>query len=237
MPLHGFRNYGFLGSETFTAPTVVTSGLLVYWDADNPNSYPKSGTSITDLSGNGRTGTISGSVSYVNNGLYGSYWNFSRSDSNYIYTTSTAAYLDCTIIFYPDLTLPQGLVGLVADSTPAAGNDNSMRFEAPATPGQPWTISSRNPGDLNDWAYSSGTTYYKNNVGGATAVSSGWNIWGGYRTNQSSYPQTGALYIGSSGYPGRGFSGRISAVLMYNRQLSAAEHTTNFNAFKARYSL
>jgi hypothetical protein len=37
-----------------------TQQLEVYWDANDSNSYPGSGTTVTDLSENGRTGTISG---------------------------------------------------------------------------------------------------------------------------------------------------------------------------------
>jgi hypothetical protein len=37
---------------------IVTDGLLLYLDAGNPSSYPGSGTTWTDLSGNGNNGTL-----------------------------------------------------------------------------------------------------------------------------------------------------------------------------------
>jgi hypothetical protein len=39
-------------------PTVVTNGLVLYLDAANPKSYPKSGTMWNDLSGNNNNGTL-----------------------------------------------------------------------------------------------------------------------------------------------------------------------------------
>jgi hypothetical protein len=37
---------------------IVTSGLVLCLDAANRKSYPTTGTTWTDLSGNGRTGTF-----------------------------------------------------------------------------------------------------------------------------------------------------------------------------------
>jgi hypothetical protein len=67
---------------------------------------------------------------------------------------------------------------------------------------------------------------------------SGWNIFGGYRTNQGvNFPVNFSYFLGSSGYPARGFQGKIAAVYMYNRQLTASEQLQNFNALRGRYSI
>jgi hypothetical protein len=39
-------------------PRIVTDGLVLALDAGNPKSYPGSGTTWTDLSGNGNNGTL-----------------------------------------------------------------------------------------------------------------------------------------------------------------------------------
>ena len=39
-------------------PKIVTDGLVLYLDAANPKSYPGSGTTWSDLSGNGNDGTL-----------------------------------------------------------------------------------------------------------------------------------------------------------------------------------
>ena len=57
------------------------SYLKLFWDFGNSSSYPGSGTTITDLSGNGINGTISGAT-YASGGL-------TTGLSKYFYTPST----------------------------------------------------------------------------------------------------------------------------------------------------
>jgi hypothetical protein len=45
---------------------LVTDGLVLNLDAGDPRSYPGSGTSWTDLSGNGNTGTLTNGPTYNN---------------------------------------------------------------------------------------------------------------------------------------------------------------------------
>lgn len=47
-------------------PGLVTSGLEVYLDAGNPRSYPGTGTTMNDLSGNSRHATVNGSPTFTN---------------------------------------------------------------------------------------------------------------------------------------------------------------------------
>lgn len=42
---------------TLYSPKIVTDGLVMYLDAANPRSYPRSGTAWNDISGNNITGT------------------------------------------------------------------------------------------------------------------------------------------------------------------------------------
>ena len=42
----------------YTAPDYVSSGLIAYYDPANPSSYSGSGSTLTDLSGNGINGTV-----------------------------------------------------------------------------------------------------------------------------------------------------------------------------------
>jgi len=50
------------------SPKIPTDGLVLAWDAANPKSYPGSGTTINDLSGNGYTGTLVNSPTYIKSG-------------------------------------------------------------------------------------------------------------------------------------------------------------------------
>lgn len=63
MPLDigGFQITAEMENNLIYVPTVtsmVTSGLIMYLDAGNTSSYPGSGTSWADLSGNGRNATL-----------------------------------------------------------------------------------------------------------------------------------------------------------------------------------
>ena len=45
---------------------IVTDGLVLNLDAGDPRSYPSSGTTWTDLSGNGNNGTLVNGPTYSN---------------------------------------------------------------------------------------------------------------------------------------------------------------------------
>ena len=219
---------------------IVTNGLILALDAADRNSYPGTGTAWTDISGRNAHGTIVGSIAFVNSGAQ-SYMNFATAnDSNYISSTVSQNYLDLTVVFRPDFAYnaTNGIAGLIGTNTAASLADKSLRFENVNGTG-PWSLTARNPGDTNDWANPSATTYYINGRASNTLVS-GWNVFGGYRTNQSGgigFPSSFSYYIGSSGYTARGFQGRIACIYMYNRQLSANEQLQNYNALKSRFGL
>jgi len=219
-----------------TTPPIVTNGLVLALDAANPKSYASGPTIWNDLSGQNAHGTIVGSIAFVNSGVQ-SYMNFATAnDSNYISSTVSQNYLDFTAVLQPDFSRSgvSSLAGLIGTNTAASLADKSLRFGAVDGTG-PWSMTSRNPGDTNDWA-STATTFYVNGKASNTLVS-GWNVFGGYRTNQSTFPLSFSYYLGSSGYTARGFQGRIACMYMYNRQLTSSEQIQNYNALKNRFNL
>lgn len=220
-------------------PGIVTDGLIAYLDPSNTSSYIGSGTQVRDLSGQTADGTLNGQISFVSN-AQASYFNFATANnSNFISSSLSQKYLDCTIVLMPDFTYstPTGLAGLIANGSAAMNLDKSLRFTGVNGTG-PWAMTGRNPGDANDWAYPSATTFYVNGASSNTLVS-GWNFFGGYRTNQATFPLSFPYYIGSGNYSGdnRAFQGKIGLVLLYNRQLSAAEQLQNFTALRGRFGL
>ena len=54
--------YGYSGGG------IVTTGLILNLDAGNPSSYSGSGTTWTDLTGNGYNAELIGSPTFVSNG-------------------------------------------------------------------------------------------------------------------------------------------------------------------------
>ena len=62
-----------LGAQGNGLPNVVTAGLQLWWDAGIAASYPGTGTTMTDLSGNGNDGTLQNNIVYTSSfggGLY-----------------------------------------------------------------------------------------------------------------------------------------------------------------------
>ena len=52
-------------NERIVDGSIVTPNLAIWVDADNAASYPGSGTTVTDLSGNGRTQNLSNAAAYT----------------------------------------------------------------------------------------------------------------------------------------------------------------------------
>jgi hypothetical protein len=152
-------------------------------------------------------------------------------------STLVQNYLDCTIVFEPDFTRVGGsnLAGLIATGLTT---DKSLRFGNVNGQG-PWSVSARNPGDLNDWAGGTpggATNYYVNGELGQRLVN-GWNILGGSRTNVgANFPANFAYHL-AAGLGGRYFQGKIAAVLLYNRRLSRQEQQQNYDALAPRFRL
>ena len=220
-------------------PNIITDGLILSLDASNIRSYPGSGSIIYDLSGRDAHGTINGTVPFVGAGS-SSYWNFATAASTkYISSTLSQPYVDCTIVFYPDFTLNSNaaLTGLIAASNDTTNTDKSMRFKNANGTG-PWQVIASDGSNTDDWGYTS-TTYYVNGsaVADGASLNNGWNILGAYRTNQSTFPSSFSYFLGTEGFSSavRDFQGRIAMCLMYNRQLSAAEHAKNYHALKRRF--
>jgi hypothetical protein len=214
--------------ETPAGP--VTNGLVLYWDAGNLDSYPGTGSTIYDLSGNGNNGTLYNGVGY--NQTNGGVLTFDGVDDyvisynpNLSNTTSTvmgaARYSGGTRGRMINSTDVNWLIGHWTNSTEnyyALGWVSPVQYGANDTNWRIYAALGDQPGD----SYSS----YVNNT-----LSYGPN------SNGSSGPD--GISIGAQTYSGTSeFStGQFSFVLVYNRILTAAEMTQNYNYFKGRFGL
>ncbi len=61
-----FQNYSFQKDELGLGGQVITDSLISYLNVSDSKSYPGSGSTITDLSNNGNSATISGSPTFSN---------------------------------------------------------------------------------------------------------------------------------------------------------------------------
>jgi hypothetical protein len=224
--------------------SIVTEKLVCYLDSANSKSYPGTGTAWTDLSGNGKNGTLTNGVGYnsSNNGSltldgvddfvlvgtvpYTGAYNVSVSWGIWVYPTSTAGN-----IMSMSSTNPQG----VWNMPPIAATGQKFR-------GKIWSnnyLYSTNTYSLNTW-------YYVVLVFDYAAGAQRFYVNAELQDSQTgiSYSSSGIdnyIFLGQTN-PGADntgmFTGRISNFHVYgNKALSAAEIAQNFNALRGRYGI
>lgn len=215
----------YLGNRANAVVGIVTSGLVLNLDAGNSASYPGSGTTWSDLSGNGNNGTLVNSPTF-NSGNSG-YLSFDGVNDHVTFSYVQPAYGTSTSFTWNVWIYPT-----VNNTNVVMGNRGTDLVFTKLTPSRfeyyPTYVGDAMP--LNTWqnvcVVKDGTnfTYYRNSASVATATDSGTKV---------SKP----FYVGGDPTAGEYATARISVVNVYNRALSAAEITQNFNAFRVRYGI
>ena len=230
-------------------PKVVTDELVLALDAGNAKSYPGSGTTWTDLSGQGNTGTLTGGPTYSSDDggsivFDGSndYINFgSVSDANF--GTGDFA-VECW--FFDDGNTPA--YGALVVNGQSGGNDNSafqfgkggnaggeghtnrIEFTRGTSSGSYSIYDSTNTIQSNTWTHAIATrigTTVKLYINGVEVDS---------MTDSGSYSKT-SLRVGINRGGVIYWSGNISNVKLYKgKGLTAAEVLQNYDALKGRYA-
>jgi len=232
---------------------IVKSGLLVHLDATVSASYPGSGNTWFDISGNSNNFTIQNSVPYTS-GASG-YFEFTRT-SNHHMTNTTFANYNWTNGFTvgvwhrnpssPDLTYYRGLItnGLAGvDRTGSwemrygrenfyGGTQNGTALSVyVATP--TGSNAAEINGSLGAWAYY--VLVYNNTH--VTAYKNGYSFNSRDVAGGIAKTMTSGVTIGLSPGTSESIDGRISHVHIYNRPLSKNEVLSNFNTLKGRHGL
>src|SRR6056300_893270 len=250
-------------------PKIVTDGLVLCLDAANRKSYPGSGSTWYDLSGNNYHGSINGAT-FANNTFNfdgtDDYIDLSSHASNLIFDSPVT--INSFIFPTSDISVSNAILSL-SNGISDINTDNldwfAMRYGAATTAltNESFTlgkgINQQTPNvqsTINiDGELSLGNTYrnkWVNYV--ARSNSTSWNI----KVNDTSLTLTGSTYwngnlfgFGEDIIPkskvGIGcilrddvvqvFNGKIAMVSIYNRELTDAELTQNYNALKGRYGL
>lgn len=241
------RDLGFLAA---TATVIVTDGLVLHLDAGNPNSYPGSGTTWTDLSGNGNNGTLTNGPTYSSsNGgsiVFDGINDFAeianptalQNQSFSISIWARPGTQDASIISIIDFDhdSKQGWVLQSEDATSnryyyLAWHDGS-NFQPSGSFGSGKGIQLTTSSWQNVVFCKSGTSLigYLNGNQVYSATASNGNV---------AYINGIKVRI-CSGFvltTGREFTGNISSVKIYSKALTATEVTQNFNALRGRYGL
>ena len=215
---------------------IVTNGLVLFLDANNTNSYPGSGTSWYDLSGNGNTGTLTNGPTF--SGENGGTIVFDGVDDyvNVANASSLNASAQTISVWYNATTIP-GRQATIIGKHDTAGSNNGYNF---------WTTNYAQIKVANV-GYDSGL---------GTGVANVWyHLTFAYTSNVSLTGYLNGVSMGTSGLAnfsissqplriGRSvdsfwslFTGKIPVVTVYNRQLSDSEVLQNFNLTRDRFGV
>lgn len=247
----------------YAAASIVTSGLLLNMDAGNASSYPGSGTTWNDISGNGRVATLGGygggntpSYSSLGGGsiLFNRFSTTANSAAVFSLSTGGTTWADLTstvslsLWFYTGTSSVMIIAGKGFRTTPSPQEfqsyqlyTNGSNIVARVTAGGATSNTDVSTGfSFNVWnnvvlTYDgSSVAIYRNGQFQNSASKSG-SI-----TNILSLPFIiGGQYNANNSYnlPTDGFNGYLGQVLLYNRALNSTEITQNYNATKTRYGL
>ena len=225
-------------------PTVVTNGLVLSLDAADRNSYPGSGTTWTDMSGNGNNGTLTNGPTFssANQGAivfdgvddyanFGNILNFTSEPftfSHWFYcnTLSTNQAGQGPVIFYKGSFQVNGyyaqvnLDGSLGFRTNQSGvRQNSTTAAGVITAGIWYNASYTRLG--------SSIRVYINGIDTTSVADSHVNPTSSTNNFTIANYQNGFIYGNI----------RISSFLTYNRALTASEVLQNYNATKTRFGL
>ena len=225
------------------SPSIITQNLVLCLDAANTKSYPGSGTTWTDRSGNGNSGTLVNGVGY-NSGNLGSlvfdgvddYTSISNSNSLQFGETFTVN----SWIFPTNLSNRIGIFSTRFDNSSGSfqlevgpGNGATNRIAVTGVGTWIWESAS-NVISTNTWyniCYvkpnnaTQGGTIYLNGVQISPIVTTAYTISNNFSIK----------VIGSGTGPAQFFGGNIAQTSIYNRALTAAEVQQNYNALKSRF--
>ena len=231
----------------YHSPSIVMNGLVLCLDAGNTKSYPGSGTTWIDLSGNSNTGTLTNGPTYSSEN--GGSLVFDGIDDYVTTSLGTHTPYCIDIWFYNNDSITSAIMqgnyqqllgvgtypgGISLGAWTSAATDETFSFFSAgwSTNGMTYIRDTASPGIHNlvvNWNESSfdfwldGTkrTTYSSTVGHRTLETvTGFQIGSAYN-NASSYE----------------FDGRIYNVKVYTKQLSDAQVQQNFNALRGRFGI
>ena len=231
------------------SPSVVTSGLALALDAANTKSYPGSGATWTDLSGNGLTGTINNAPVFSNS--VGGNFTFNGTSSTVSFTRKRftagltyAAWIKTTSAKNTATYTTTTANPIVGDTNNAVWNgfgvhNGKLRYcyynRAGSAPINSDSTASVNTGSwinvVVTHSYTDTAKLYINGVLDSTfnvATTGATDPWAQYLAAD----RIGAGY-GSADF----FNGSIAQVTLYSADLTAAQVLQNFNALRGRFGL
>ena len=225
-------------------PRIVTDGLVLCLDAGNTKSYPGSGTTWTDLSGNGNNGTLQNGVGYDNSN--GGRLIFDGVNDLIYFGNNSTLYNAYNTTFTQEFWV--NLISGASTGRTILRVDNWTRISLSiSTTGISFTIGYSSP--IDNLSYNSTFNYNQ-----WYCISIVWNKLVSQQIYLNGYlvaerTPTVSNYTGITGTAGGANIGRghtnpfqtninayIPSFKHYNRALTASEVLQNYNATKGRYA-
>ena len=215
---------------------IVTNGLVLNLDAANTQSYPGSGTTWSDISGNGNNGILVNNPTYTSSG--GGYFSFGSAGSQRTsFTYQTPQQTASTAFTWNIWTYPFAnqdgylLMGYRGTTPPKFYKLTTQKFEM-------YPAEIYNPFDLNVWQNI--CVIYDGTQGGTDNMKmyvNGTQV-GSRDLDQPDFLNSAMpFFVGGDPTAGEFATARIGQVSIYNRALTTQEITQNFNVLKGRYGL
>ena len=217
------------------SPQISLNGLTLCLDAGNRKSYPGSGTTWTDLSGNGNNGTLVNGVGY-NSGNGGSF--FIDATDDYIEASPSVTISSGSNFTFGAFVNPNyinGNAGFWRDNV-----SNSFNIVQSGN-NRPWIrwggVNILQPG--SGWSLTTGSWVY---IVYTITSSSNAKVYANadLKYDISHTTATPTLNISAIGWQSsllERIGGNYSQIHYYNRALTAQEIQQNYNALKGRFSL
>lgn len=237
------------------SPRIVTSGLVGYWDAGNPKSYPGSGTSWYAIAGSNNATLVNG-TSY--NSSNGGYLSFLGSSSQYVdlgsnFTSILNVSLPITFETIAYLNLSGNAEGIISNiGTIFTDGGFALRKQSTNVINAMFVHNGSNYISWSSNVLSSGGWYHIVSTynGSGSSTQANYNLYVNSVLSNittltagtiSSFPSNKNFDLGRNGSMVGSmtnyFTGNIASVRIYNRALSAAEISQNFNALRGRFGI
>ena len=232
--------------QTYT--NIVTNGLIMHLDAGNSASYPGSGNTWSDLSGNGRHVTLSG-TSYSSTDGGGIVFTGSSGNGTFNMGGVTTSYTAEAVVYAAAFNSDgSGSSGIMYWHDGAQGHGFIM--EVDESTGRKWRFAHRYPyasgANTDDFGSSSTVTVGKYHVvyvrNGSTSqkiyvngveVMSATPAYGGFDSGLT----VGTIARVTNTTTNRRWDGRMHQIRIYNRGLSAAEVAQNYGAIRGKFGI
>jgi hypothetical protein len=234
-------------TPTSTPAVPVTTNLRLYYDPSNPSSYPGTGTTINDLSGNGLNGSMSG-ITYTS-----PYFSYNGTSSQVLVADNPLLEPgsgDWTMeVWVNQSVLGNDVVlgkfdngGLTVDVSYSIRTTNTTYYAqlgSGSGSGSSLFVNSTNyVGTIDTWYQ---IVYVFTNVASNTLQTfvNGVSIGSVGHSLASILNTDNPLYIGSynGGEYAQWFDGKIGITRLYNAALTSSQVLQNFNADKSKYGL